>query len=58
MVAIYSTFLQRSYDQLIHDVHLQGLNVLFAIDRAGLVPVMARRTRAFMTRLISASWNI
>ena len=38
VVAIYSTFLQRSYDQLIHDVHLQGLDVLFAIDRAGLVP--------------------
>lgn len=38
VVAIYSTFLQRGYDQLIHDVHLQGLDVLFAIDRAGLVP--------------------
>ena len=35
--AIYSTFLQRAYDQLIHDVALQNLNVLFAIDRAGLV---------------------
>ncbi len=38
VVCIYSTFLQRSYDQIIHDVHLQNLNVLFAIDRAGLVP--------------------
>ena len=38
VVAIYSTFLQRGYDQLIHDVHLQDLGVLFAIDRAGLVP--------------------
>ncbi len=37
VVAIYSTFLQRSYDQLIHDVALQGLPVLFAIDRAGVV---------------------
>lgn len=37
IVAIYSTFLQRGYDQLIHDVALQNLNVLFAIDRAGLV---------------------
>ena len=37
IVAIYSTFLQRAYDQLIHDVALQNLNVLFAIDRAGLV---------------------
>ena len=37
IVAIYSTFLQRGYDQLIHDVALQNLNVMFAIDRAGLV---------------------
>jgi len=37
VVAIYSTFLQRGYDQLIHDVALQRLDVLFAIDRAGLV---------------------
>ncbi|MGL4932820.1 MAG: 1-deoxy-D-xylulose-5-phosphate synthase [Aeromonas sp.] len=37
VVAIYSSFLQRAYDQLIHDVALQGLPVLFAIDRAGLV---------------------
>lgn len=35
--AIYSTFLQRSHDQIIHDVALQGLSVIFAIDRAGLV---------------------
>ncbi|HCD04429.1 MAG TPA: 1-deoxy-D-xylulose-5-phosphate synthase, partial [Methylophaga sp.] len=34
VVAIYSTFLQRAYDQLIHDVALQNLPVLFAIDRA------------------------
>ncbi len=37
VVAIYSTFLQRAYDQLIHDVALQGLPVVFALDRAGLV---------------------
>lgn len=37
VVAIYSTFLQRAYDQLIHDVAMQNLPVLFAIDRAGLV---------------------
>lgn len=37
VVAIYSTFLQRAYDQLIHDVAVQQLDVLFAIDRAGLV---------------------
>ena len=37
VVAIYSTFLQRAYDQLIHDVALQNCDVLFAIDRAGLV---------------------
>lgn len=38
VVAIYSTFLQRGYDQIIHDVNLQRANVLLAIDRAGLVP--------------------
>ncbi|HEY3860069.1 MAG TPA: 1-deoxy-D-xylulose-5-phosphate synthase, partial [Gammaproteobacteria bacterium] len=37
VVAIYSTFLQRAYDQLIHDVALQNLPVMFAIDRAGVV---------------------
>jgi 1-deoxy-D-xylulose-5-phosphate synthase len=37
VVAIYSTFLQRAYDQLIHDICIQNLPVLFAIDRAGLV---------------------
>ena len=37
VVAIYSTFLQRAYDQLIHDVALQNLPVMFAVDRAGLV---------------------
>ena len=37
MAAIYSTFLQRAYDQIVHDVCLQRLNVVFAMDRAGLV---------------------
>ncbi len=37
VVAIYSTFLQRAYDQIVHDVCLQKLNVVFALDRAGLV---------------------
>ncbi|MDQ7311569.1 1-deoxy-D-xylulose-5-phosphate synthase [Stenotrophomonas sp. Sm10] len=37
VVAIYSTFLQRAYDQLVHDVAIQDLDVLFAIDRAGVV---------------------
>jgi 1-deoxy-D-xylulose-5-phosphate synthase len=37
VVAIYSTFLQRGYDQLIHDVAVQGLDVTFALDRAGIV---------------------
>ena len=37
IVAIYSTFLQRAFDQLVHDVNLQSLDVMFAIDRAGLV---------------------
>ena len=37
VVAIYSTFLQRAYDQLVHDVAVQDLDVLFAIDRAGMV---------------------
>jgi 1-deoxy-D-xylulose-5-phosphate synthase len=37
VVALYSTFLQRAYDQIIHDVALDGLHVVFAIDRAGLV---------------------
>jgi 1-deoxy-D-xylulose-5-phosphate synthase len=38
VVAIYSTFMQRAVDQVFHDVALQGLHVVFAVDRAGLVP--------------------
>ncbi len=37
VVAVYSTFLQRAYDQIIHDVALQGLHIIFAVDRAGIV---------------------
>lgn len=37
VVAIYSTFLQRAYDQVIHDIALQDLDVLYAVDRGGLV---------------------
>jgi 1-deoxy-D-xylulose-5-phosphate synthase len=37
VVAIYSTFLQRAYDQMLHDICLQGLHVVFALDRAGIV---------------------
>ncbi len=37
VVAIYSTFLQRAYDEIMHDVCLQNLPVVFAIDRAGIV---------------------
>ena len=36
--AVYSTFLQRAYDQILHDVCLQNLHVVFAIDRSGIVP--------------------
>lgn len=52
VVAIYSSFLQRAYDQVIHDVAIQKLPVLFAIDRAGLSATTVRHTRA---RLISPS---
>ncbi|STW08946.1 1-deoxy-D-xylulose-5-phosphate synthase [Klebsiella grimontii] len=52
VVAIYSTFLQRAYDQVIHDVAIQKLPVLFAIDRAGIVGAEGKLTRA---RLISPS---
>ncbi len=45
VVAIYSTFLQRAYDQLIHDVAIQNLPVMFAIDRGGIVAPTARPTR-------------
>jgi 1-deoxy-D-xylulose-5-phosphate synthase len=49
VVAIYSTFLQRGYDQLIHDVALQNLPVVFALDRAGLVGQTVPPTRVRTT---------
>ncbi len=56
--AIYSTFLQRAYDQVVHDVAIQKLPVRFAIDRAGLVGATARRTRAPSTLPISPACPI
>ncbi len=53
--AIYSTFLQRGYDQVVHDVALQSLPVRFAIDRAGLVGAEAPHTPAALTSAIWAS---
>ncbi len=53
--AIYSTFLQRGYDQIVHDVAIQSLPVRFAIDRAGLVGQTGRPMRAPST---SPSWPI
>jgi 1-deoxy-D-xylulose-5-phosphate synthase len=49
VVAIYSTFLQRGYDEIIHDVALQNAPVVFAVDRAGLVAPTARLTTASST---------
>lgn len=56
VVAVYSTFLQRSYDQIIHDTALQDLHVVFAIDRAGLVGKTERPTRACTTCHTSATY--
>src|SRR5690606_23886072 len=50
VVAIYSTFLQRGYDQLIHDVALQNLPVMFALDRAGLVGRSEEHTSELQSR--------
>ena len=59
IVAVYSTFLQRGYDQLIHDVALQNLPVLFAIDRAGLVGADgATHTGAFDISFLRAIPNL
>ena len=55
--AIYSTFLQRAYDQVVHDVAVQGLPVRFAIDRAGLGrrrrPDPCRRVRRGLSLLLA-----
>ena len=48
VLAIYSTFLQRAYDQLIHDVAIQNLDVLLAIDRAGLLEKMGQHMQEFL----------
>jgi len=59
VIAIYSTFLQRGYDQLIHDIALQKLPVLFAIDRAGLVGADgATHTGAFDVSFLRAIPNL
>jgi len=49
VVAIYSTFLQRGYDNIIHDVAIQRLPVVFCMDRAGWWAKMAKHTPACMT---------
>jgi len=51
VIALYSSFLQRAYDQVVHDVALQNLHVVFAIDRAGIVGEDGRHIREFMTYL-------
>ncbi len=48
VVAIYSSFLQRAYDQILHDVCLQNVPVIFAIDRAGWSEATVRPIRAFL----------
>ena len=48
VVAVYSSFLQRGFDQVLHDVCIQNLSVVFALDRAGLVEATGRLTRAFL----------
>jgi 1-deoxy-D-xylulose-5-phosphate synthase len=58
VVAIYSTFLQRGYDQLIHDVALQNLDVTFALDRAGLVGADGQRMPAITTLRLCVAFRI
>ena len=53
VVAIYSTFLQRAYDEIVHDVCLQNLHVVFAIDRAGIVGDDGPTHNGFLISLIS-----
>ena len=58
--AIYSTFLQRAYDQVVHDVAIQNLPVRFALDRAGLVGAdgadPCRLLRRRLSRLPARTW--
>ena len=58
VAAIYSTFLQRAYDQVIHDVFLMDLPVTFAIDRAGIVAPTGRHTTDSMMSPICARYPI
>ena len=58
VVAIYSTFLQRAYDQLVHDVALQNLPVLFAIDRAGIVGADGPTHARFIPILSFCCWSV
>ncbi len=48
VVAVYSSFLQRAYDQVIHDVCIQNLPVVFCVDRADWSEAMGRRIRVFL----------
>lgn len=47
-LAIYSTFLQRAYDQVVHDICRQNLNVFIGIDRSGLVGADEKRIKAYL----------
>lgn len=57
IVAIYSTFLQRAYDQVLHDVAIQKLPVLFAIDRAGIVGADGQTHGALLISLTCAAYR-
>ncbi|MGU0171211.1 hypothetical protein ACVXG8_02850 [Escherichia coli] len=57
IVAIYSTFLQRAYDQVLHDVAIQKLPVLFAIDRAGIVGADGQTHRVLLISLTCAAYR-
>lgn len=57
IVAIYSTFLQRAYDQVLHDVAIQKLPVLFAIDRAGIVGADGQTHQGALISLTCAAYR-
>lgn len=57
IVAIYSTFLQRAYDQVLHDVAIQKLPVLFAIDARALLVLTVKPIRALLTSLTCAVYR-
>lgn len=56
--AVYSSFLQRAYDQILHDVCIQNLPVVFAIDRAGLVGSDGETHQGILTSPISQRYRI